>query len=178
MYSPEALESFFKSLATQHPDILHQEADGKHAFQEDALSDIIEGVFKTALKPEGFSMRFISPIDYPFSDDTHGLLTRVHTGFCILKRCDPTDDAAIKQAGRECHRIIKECIARIIYESRLRNPLFGGSLNQLSEGQFSNDKAHFKGDGSWFGYICLFQFLSEYIDDIDQTVSLTHWADL
>ena len=73
MNVPSEIKELFKNLATAHPDILHEDVEGKIAFYVDQLSDILEGVFKSGLKPDGISFRFVSPMFQPISDETHNV---------------------------------------------------------------------------------------------------------
>lgn len=178
MNVPSEIKELFKSLASTHPSILHEDVDGKVAFAIDQISDIIDGIFKTEIKAEGFSMRYIKPIFNSFTDEANGMVTNVQTGFSILKKCDHTNIDEIETAKDETFVIVKHVIARLIFMSRTRNSLLKNSLNQLVNGQFTIEEVTFQGDGTFAGQLCLFQFKTEFIEDIDETVSATNWTDL
>jgi hypothetical protein len=178
MNVPSEIKNLFKSLASAHPSILHEDAEGKMAFAIDKISDIIDGIFKTEIKPDGFSLRYVKPIFNGFTDEANGMDTNVQAGFSILKKCDHTNIDEIETAQDEAFVIVKDVIARLIFESRKRNLLLNNSLNQLGNGQFTIEEVTFQGDGTFAGQLCLFQFKTEFIEDIDETVSATNWTDL
>lgn len=178
MNVPSEIKNLFKSLASAHPSILHEDADGKVAFAIDQISDIIDGIFKTEIKPDGFSLRYIKPIFNSFTDEANGMVTNVQTGFSILKKCDHTNIDEIETAKDEAFIIVKDVIARLIFESRKRNSLLNNSLNQLGNGQFTIEEVAFQGDGTFAGQLCLFQFKTEFIEDIENAVTTVQWTDL
>ena len=106
------------------------------------------------------------------------MLTNVQSGFSILKKCDHTNIEEIETAKDEAFIIVKDVIARLIFESRNRNSLLYNSLNQLGNGQFTIEEVAFQGDGTFAGQLCLFQFKTEFIEDIDEAVTATNWTDL
>lgn len=178
MNVPSEIKNLFKSLASTHPSILHEDVEGQVAFAIDQISDIIDGVFKTEIKPEGFSLRYIKPIFNTLSDETNGMLSSVQSGFSVLRKCDHTDLEEMETVKDEAFRIVKEIIARLVFESRNRHAVLSDSLNQLGNGQFSIEEVAFQGDGTFAGQLCLFQFKTEFIEDIDQIVTATNWTDL
>lgn len=178
MISPSQLRSYFKNIAIHHPQILHQDAEGKIAFAIDRQSDLLDGVFRTGLKAEGFSLRYGTPQFRTLTNDTSGLMATVDMAFAILKKANPTAIGEIEAATDESFDIVKGIIARLVYDSRKRNPILGGSLNQLSEGDFVIEETLFQGDGTWAGHLCLFHLKSEFIDDIDTLVQSIGYTDL
>ena len=143
----------------------------------DNLEDLLKGQFKQALKNQGFMMRLAKPVIRPNSSDTTGLLASVEMGFVILRKTKLTSEDDIRTAQNESYNIVKSIVARIILDSRNRHNLFNGSLNQLLEGQFTDEEIEFQGDGTWAGHIMIFQFKTEYIDCIETEVKITNWKD-
>jgi hypothetical protein len=174
---PSQLQNFFRILAVNHPDIRHEDVAGKIAFAIDKQSDLLDGIFKQGLKSQGFSFRYATPQYRSITDETRGLMTQVEIAYAILKKVNNTQ-AEIDLASDETYQISKECNARIVFESRQRNPLFGGSLNHLSEGDFTIEEVLYQGDGSYAGHLNLFTFKTEYIEDIEVLVEQTNWLDL
>jgi hypothetical protein len=174
---PSELKHFFKLLAINHPQILHEDVDGKRAFAIDKQTEILDGVFRQGLKSQGFNFRYASPQYRTVSDETRGIMTQVEMAYAILKRVNNIQ-SDIDTAIDETFKIVQECNARIVFESRRRNPIFGGSLNHLSEGDFTIEETLFQGDGSYAGHLNLFSFKTEYIEDIEQLVEETGWLDL
>jgi hypothetical protein len=174
---PSALKGFFKNLAVNHPLIRHEDVDNKRAFAIDKQTDILDGVFKQGLKSQGFNLRYASPQYRTITDETRGIMTQVELAFAVLKRVNNTQ-TEIDIAIDETFKIVQACNARIVFESRRRNPLFGGSLNHFSEGDFTIEEVLYQGDGSYTGHLNIFSFKIEYIEDIDELVSETGWLDL
>jgi hypothetical protein len=172
------LRLYMKGIATHHPQLLHSDTEGQQAFHSDKFSDVLDGVFRKALKPTGFCMRYIKPDITPQLDDSEGTLARAESGFLILKRIDDLLEADIEQAEQECSTIAKEIIARLMYDSRNGHELLMYSLNQLQQGSFREETIGFQDDGYWHGVLVTFQFMTEYIEDIDTLVTATNWTDL
>jgi hypothetical protein len=178
MEIPELLSNYIKNIAVNHPDIQHSDVDGAVAFAKDQLSDLLDGVFRTALKSEGVMMRFIEPQFRPFNDESEGMNTMIETGFSVLERILDFTNEAIDNAQKNCFKIIKEIIARMVYDSRNGNPLLQYALNQLQQGEWVISPIFFQNDGHWAGHIVTFKFQTEYIEDIDEAVNQTGWLDI
>lgn len=162
-----------KSLATKHPNILHQDTEGSIAFAVDDFEDLLQGVFRDQIKPFGFSLRLVKPILRPATDEAAGMLAFIDTGFSVLKRLESLTE--IQTAHEETAEISRQIVAKLISDSRAYHPLFAFSLNNLSYGKFNIEAVTFKGDGFYAGQIMTFQFQTEYIEDIDELVTATNW---
>jgi hypothetical protein len=177
MYIHRHIADYFKSIAVNHPDIRHEDKPGKVGYAVDNYADLLDGVFRNALKPSGYSLRLIDSSIKPEGDESQGLLAHVDTGFTITKRIPELTDAEVQKAKDECLKITQEVIARMVMDSRDRLSLFQSSLNRISYGQFLCETSLFKGDGFWIGIVTTFQFKVEFIEDICDLVNQTGWLD-
>lgn len=176
MNIPDIFIDYMKALAINHPLIRHKDEQGKVAFVVDDLMDLLDGVFKTALKNEGFSMRCGEPIIRPLTDAANGMLANIDAGFSILKKVSFSSNS-IYEARKECYSIVKNLIARMVLDSRNDHELFSFSLNLLEYGRFTIEPVVFEGDGTWAGQIVTFSFKSDFIEDIETEFSSTNWLD-
>jgi hypothetical protein len=178
MEIPELLHNYMKDMAINHPALLHQDEVGHEAFAVDQLSDMLDGNFRVGLKTQGAMMRFIEPQFRPFNDEGEGMNTWIETGFAIIQRAEDLTAQAIKAAKNPCFKIIKQVIARMVYDSRNGNELLQYALNQLQQGEFVKSDVIFQNDGTWAGYLVTYKFQTEYIEDIEQEVTETGWLDI
>ncbi len=167
-----------RSIARTHPSILHEDTEGKKAFAVDDLSDLLDGIFADALKPSGCNLRLVKPIVQPQTDEAAGMLATFQTGFSVSQHVESLTNDAVQAAFKVTAEIVRQIIAKLIFDSRRGVELFRFSLNNLSYGRFNIEEITFKGDGSFHGQLCIFQFKVEYIEDIDDLVESTEWLNL
>jgi hypothetical protein len=178
MEIPELLKNYMKGIATHHPGIAHSDVDGEIAFAIDQLSDFLDGIFKTALKPEGVMLRYIDPQFRPFNDEVEGMNMMIETGFAVIERIQELTTESIENAKHNCFKIIKEIIARIIIDSRNGHQLLQYALNQLQQGEWVISPIFFQNDGYWAGHLVTYKFQTEYIEDVQEMVTQTAWTDI
>lgn len=159
-----------RELAEKHPDILHQDAANKRAFQvfdvEDAFGDL------KSLTGDVI-VRWLIPT-YAVQDPGGSPLKNYSSGFIILvkHRRGQVDDFI--EAIAKAERISDEFLARIRYDSQEDSLLFLGGEDSLDEMQIIGNPLKGGGDSSYSGWITILNIMSPFESDCVEG----KWTDL
>ena len=130
--------AYFKNLAVNHADILHDDTTNVRFGYFDYLGK------KISSKVKGLCLM----LDYPESDmrgNNEGTLEDLHCGFAIFKQPASDSRADIETAIEECKVIVRQILARMAHDYR------AGTLEQF---RLETVKLYKAGPwkNAWYGY--------------------------
>lgn len=146
------------------------------AFANNDLANILDGKFKTALKPGKYNIQSINPLERAYSNDEGGLMSAIQTGFSITKHIGTFTSVAADAAYQDCRKLAVAYIAKFIKDSRDGVGPFDYSLNNLTDGEFDIERQDFAGDGYFSGVMVMFKYKLVFIECIDETVENSGWT--
>lgn len=171
--------AYYSDLATNHPDLLHDEVAGNRVFEpvsyEEAFSD-----YKTAAQEKSFFLRFIMPT-MSFKDKDNNARKEYQCGIMVGRYYSTREDvkSAKLQAFGEAERVADDIVARMIYDSRGGHALFSHSIDKIENLELTGDFVDVQGDGSYAAVMYIFNFNTfRCIDGAGSDFISVGWLDL
>ena len=137
------------------------------------------GQLRDGIVPQGYLFRLI---DYTYGlggpqagDDRQ----MKQGGFIIAKHASLREDGkpAIAGAIEDCEKIANQIAVKMIADSQNTHPLFSHSINTLQGMGWNAQVVRDVGDGSYYGWLCVFDF-SNYIDSCLDNEADETWKEL
>lgn len=157
-------QSYYKYQCTIHPELLHEDEYDKRVFEVSSFEEAW-GQLRDGIVPHGYLFRLI---DYTFGlGGAHAGDDRQlkEGGFIIAKHASTREDGtpAEAEAIAKCEDIAKWFANRMLADSQNEHPLFENSINTLQDMGWNAQVVRNVGDGSYYGWLCVFNF-SNYIN--------------
>lgn len=158
----ELYRKYFEHLCSVHPDLLHLDEAGKKVFQLISIQEAL-GDFRVNVVEKGYIFRLITPTwKLEGHDQT---IKNVLGGFIIAKYNSSREGGTpdFFSAMDDSETLCNEFSAKILLDSQKGHPLFYYSVNTLEGLNLSCSPLLKIGDGSYSGWLCIFEF-SNYVN--------------
>lgn len=171
--------NYFKGLAENHPELLHNEASGSRVYEVIAYEEAF-GDFRTAASEKGYFMRFILPT-LKWDGHQNNAHKKYQIGLMVGKWYSTRED--VKTVKIDCwsdsEKVLDDIIARMVYDSREGHAVFNHSADSVDALDLSGDYMDHQGDGSYAAVMYLFNIGAfRCIDSEGSEFQAVGWLDL
>lgn len=148
---------YFAYLCTQHPELLHADTTGARVFEVRDLDNAF-GALRTGMKEKDFAVRLVLP-SVEYRSEANNARKAYQFGLLVAKYHGRRDmaDSDLIEAISDSERVAEDFLERIVSDSRNGLPLFGGSVDQVSDLKATLEVVTPLFDGSYSGVLLLFE---------------------
>lgn len=176
MNSPSDISAYIKKLCENPPQTVVPDISLGIAFAINDLANLLDGKFKSALKPNKYNCQCINPLERGYSDESGNIMTLLDFGFSMTKHFASYTEENAEKAYNESRHLARAFIAKMIYDSQKGREPFFYALNSFLDAQFDIERIDFTGEGYHSGVMVLFKVKIEFIDCIEDLVNDSSWT--
>jgi hypothetical protein len=164
--------NYFKYLCTIHPDLLHEDVEGKSVFALATLEEAL-GNTRSINVEKGILFSLLEPTMRLTDNEGEQPRQTIEAGFIIAKCCNTRSVGSqdYLNAIDVCERIALDYATKIVADSQAGHPLFSYSINTLEELKWTASLVNNIGDGSYAGLLCLFEYNTSFNNCLDAHTS-------
>lgn len=164
--------NYFKHLCTIHPSLLHSEDVGQQVFQLASLEEAL-GNTRSVNVEKGFMFTLIQPTFRLIDNEGDQVRQLLEGGFVMAKHYSLRQEGSVEyiDAIDECEAIVLDIVTKIVADSRAGHPLFYFSANNINDLKWTAQPVSNVGDGTYAGWLCLFEFNTSYVNCLDAHTS-------
>lgn len=149
--------NYFRHQAENHPYILHEDTEGRRAFESINIEEAMLSGLRSGLAP---GQTVLKVLQYTYNIHRPGtdMLKKVRGGFMVAQYFSPRNSTPAKfiEALTTAERITDELIEKMLADSQNGHPLFNYSLDSDQDIQVTT--APMKPEGNYIAKICTFYF--------------------
>lgn len=144
---------YFKTLAENHPLILHSDEHGQRAFFSVDFGEVLLGSFKNGIREKGIALYVFN-----YLSDFDGLhLEKARGGFIVMSYYNRNNKGELEAVYELTETIVYQIIARLQHDSNQMHPLWKDSLQHLNT--YNKEPYRHGANADYVGWMVHFDFI-------------------